>query len=194
MLQRHGPTAKSSSRSSKKADAGTASDPALLSVARIAGAHGIRGALRVRPHGGPTVSLAAGCEMIVRGPGIDAAYTITRIAPHGRGQLLVEVAGLHDRTAAEALAGCDVVIPTATLPALGPGEFYWHEMPGFRVETAAGQPVGEITDTLHSGTTDVFVVHTPMGERLIPVVRDVVAAIDRAARRVVITPIPGLLD
>jgi len=37
-------------------------------------------------------------------------------------------------------------------------------------------------------------VRTPVGERLIPVVRDVVAAIDRAARRVVITPIPGLLD
>jgi 16S rRNA processing protein RimM len=67
-------------------------------------------------------------------------------------------------------------------------------MPGFRVETVDGTPIGEITDTMHTGATDVWIVRSPSGEHLIPVVRDVIAAIDRTARRVVITAIPGLLD
>ena len=198
MQRRPGRIAKSSSRSSKKVDAAlprtSTPEQPLVSVAHIAGAHGVRGALRLRPHGGKTTTIAPGRRVTVRGPGIDVMHTITRVTPHGRGQLLVEVDGLRDRTTAEALAGCDVSVPTTALPPLAAGEFYYHEMPGFRVETASGRTIGEITETLHSGTTDVWVVCTPAGERLIPVIRDVVASIDREARRVVITPIPGLLD
>ena len=120
-------------------------------------------------------------------------HTIARVASHGAGQLLVELDGLHDRTAAEGLAGSDVLVPVGDLPALSAGEFYYHEMPGFRVETVDGRTIGEIVDTMHT-TTDVWVVRSATGEHLIPVVRDVVAEIDRTARRVLITPIPGLLD
>jgi 16S rRNA processing protein RimM len=163
-------------------------------VARVAGAHGIRGALRVKPHRGRTTSLAAGRTITLRRAGVDSMHTITRVAPHGAGQLLVELDGLHDRTAAAALAGSDVLVPVRDLPELGVGEFYYHEMPGFRVETVDGRTIGEIADTMHTGTTDVWIVRSDAGEHLIPVVRDVVAAIDRTARRVLITPIPGLLD
>ena len=163
-------------------------------MARVAGAHGIRGALRVRPHQGESTSLTTGLQVTLRRAGHDTMHTITRVAAHGRGQLLVDLAGLHDRTAAEALAGSDVLVSRDVLPALAAGEFYYHEMPGFRVETVDGEPIGEITETMHTGTTDVWIVRTPTREHLIPVVREVVASIDRAARRVVITPIPGLLD
>jgi len=121
-------------------------------------------------------------------------HTITRVAPHGAGHLLIELAALHDRTAAAALAGSDLLVPLGDLPALGAGEFYYHEMPGFRVETVDGRTIGEITDTMHTGTTDVWIVRSETGEHLIPVIREVVAEIDRGARRVLITPIPGLLD
>ena len=121
-------------------------------------------------------------------------HIIRRVTAHGSGQLLLELDGLDDRTAAAALAGSDVLVPVRELPALGADEFYYHEMPGFRVETVDGTPVGEITDTMHTGATDVWIVRSPSGEHLIPVVRDVIAAIDRTARRVLITPIPGLLD
>jgi 16S rRNA processing protein RimM len=160
----------------------------------VAGAHGIRGALRVRPHRGRTTSLAAGRTVTLRQAGIDSMHTITRVAPHGAGHLLVELEALHDRTTAAALAGSDVLVPIRDLPELGAGEFYYHEMPGFRVETVDGRTIGEIADTMHTGATDVWIVRSDGGEQLIPVVRDVVVEIDRAGRRVVITPIPGLLD
>lgn len=121
-------------------------------------------------------------------------YTITRVVPHGTGHLLLELAGLDDRTAAAALAGSELLVPIRDLPELDAGEFYYHEMPGFRVETVDGRTIGEIVDTMHTGTTDVWIVRSEAREHLIPVIRDVVAEIDRGARRVVITPIPGLLD
>ena len=199
MPRRPARIAKSSSRSSKKANPAAARDgasvgEALLSVARVTGAHGIRGALRVRPHGGGTTSLAAGREITLRRGGHDTMHTITRASAHGRGQLLVDLDGVRDRGAAEALAGSDVLVPTGTLPAPGANEFYYHEIPGFRVETVDGRMIGEITDTMHTGATDVWIVRTATREHMIPVVRDVVATIDRARRRVLITPIPGLLD
>jgi 16S rRNA processing protein RimM len=160
----------------------------------VTGAHGVRGALRVRPFHEATDALVAGRAITLRIAGRDTVATIARIASHGRGDLLVELDGLGDRTAAEHLRGADVLVPLASLPPPGPGEFYYHEMPGFSVETADGTIVGEITDTVHTGTTDVWVVRAGPREHLIPVVRDVVATIDRAGRRVVITPIPGLLD
>ncbi|HWP66432.1 MAG TPA: ribosome maturation factor RimM [Candidatus Limnocylindria bacterium] len=169
-------------------------DDGLLAVARVAGAHGLRGALRLRPHGGQTTSLVAGRAVTLRRDGEVSRHTIARVVPHGSGQLLVELDGVGDRTQAEAFAGSSVLVAVAELPAPGAWEFYWHEMPGYRVETVDGQPVGVITDTMHTGTTDVWAVDTPAGERLIPVIRDVVATIDRAERRVLITPMPGLLD
>jgi len=48
--------------------------------------------------------------------------------------------------------------------------------------------------TLATGANDVWVVRTADREHLIPVVAEVVRAIDRAGRRVVIEPPPGLLD
>jgi 16S rRNA processing protein RimM len=199
MPRRPARIARSSSRSSKKADAvaartGGSADGSLLSVAHVTGAHGIRGALKVRPHGGGTTSLAAGREITLRRGGHVTVHTITRATAHGRGQLLVELDGLRERGAAETLAGSDVLVPTETLPAPGADEFYYHEMPGFLVETVDGRTIGEIADTMHTGTTDVWIVRTATREHMIPVVRDVVAHIDRVRRRVLITPIPGLLD
>src|SRR6185295_1685519 len=104
MRRRPAPTARSSSRSSKRAEptppAAPASAGPLLSVARVAVAQGIRGALRVRPHQGRTTSLAAGRTITLRQAGTDSMHSITRVAPHGAGQLLVELDALCDRTAA----------------------------------------------------------------------------------------------
>lgn len=158
------------------------------------GAHGIRGALRVRPHHAPSPRLDAGSQIRLRGTTGDSVHTVRRLAPHGRGHLLVELDGVADRTTAERLAGCDVLVPATALPPLDPHEFYYHEMPGYRVETVDGTVIGDIVDTMHTGTTDVWIVQTGTREVLIPVVRDIVATIDRAGRRVLVTPIPGLLD
>src|SRR5262249_38183975 len=82
----------------------------------------------------------------------------------------------------------------ADLPALAEDEYYHHEVVGFTVETLDGTVVGTIAGTMTNGLHDVWEVRAGAREHLIPVVADVVRAIDRAARRVRIDPTPGLLD
>jgi 16S rRNA processing protein RimM len=140
----------------------------------------------------PASSLAPGHTVIVAGPTGTHRVRLTAASPHGRGFLLVQLEGVKDRTAAEALIGGRLLVPAADLPAVGDGEFYWHELVGFRVETADGESLGTIAETFSTGTSDVWVVRG-VREHLIPVIEDVVRTIDRRGRRVVITPLPGLL-
>jgi 16S rRNA processing protein RimM len=121
------------------------------------------------------------------------AATIARAAPHGRG-MLVALDGIRDRDAATALTGMRVLVRAADLPALAPDEFYHHELHGFAMTTTDGRALGTIAETFSTGTNDVWVVRDGAHEHLIPIIADVVREIDRARRRVVIEPMPGLLD
>jgi 16S rRNA processing protein RimM len=164
-------------------------------VASVVGAHALRGWLRVRPHQPPAPSLVPGAVVWVDGAHGRHETTVASVQAHGRGLLLVALEGVEDRTAAEALAGATILVPASALPPPGPDEFYWHEIAGFRVETADGTAIGRVAETFSAGPHDVWVVARPDGgEHLIPVVADVVRAIDRDARRIVIDPLPGLLE
>jgi 16S rRNA processing protein RimM len=163
-------------------------------VGAIVGAHALAGVLRVRAYQPPAPSLRAGSRILIdRGGALTDAH-VRSAAPHGRGLLLLALAGVSDRTAAEALVGARLLVPAVDLPPAAPDEFYYHEITGFQVETTAGDPVGTITETFSTGLNDVWVVDAGPREHLVPVIQDVVRTIDHVARRVVIDPIPGLLD
>lgn len=167
---------------------------ANVPVARVVGAHGLRGQLRVRPFHMPSPSLAPGCPLFIEGPTVSHHATIVSSAPHGRGLMLLAVTGIADRTAAEACRGATLHVAAADLPPLEPDEFYHHEVVGFTVQTLDGLSLGVVDSTLATGLNDVWIVRSGSGrEYLIPVIADVVRTIDRAARRIVIEPLPGLL-
>jgi 16S rRNA processing protein RimM len=102
--------------------------------------------------------------------------------------------GVDSRSAAESLRGARILVPAADLPPAAPDEFYWHEIAGYRVETTGGRALGTIAEVFATGLNDVWVVREGEREHLIPVIADVVRAIHRTERRVVIEPLPGLLD
>lgn len=165
----------------------------MVAVGVVAGAHALRGMLRVRPYHLPAPSLAPGKTIQLERDGIVTETRIVSAAAHGRALVLVAVESVTDRTAAEALAGARVLVPKAELPPADENEFYYHELEGFAVETTDGEALGTIQETFTTGTNDVWVVRDAGREHLIPVIADVVREIDRAARRVVIEPLPGLL-
>ncbi len=126
----------------------------------------------------------------------DGAWVASRVsdaAPHGRGMLLV-LDGVGDRTAAEALTNMRVLVRTADLPAPAEDEFYHHELHGFAVVTTDGRALGAIAETFATGLNDVWIVRGAGREHLIPIIADIVREIDREGRRVVIEPMPGLLE
>ena len=165
-----------------------------MPVGEVVAAHALRGFVRVRAYQPAPPSVAAGRRVLLERTGSLRDAEIVSAAPHARGLLLVAFAGVADRDAAEALVGARICVPETELAPLAPDEFYWHEIAGFVVETTAGEPVGTVRETFSTGLNDVWVIDDGQRERLIPVIADVVRAIDRDARRIVIAPMPGLLD
>jgi len=198
MPSRPAPIARSSSKSSKTADAATplpaaAPDATAVAVGELGSPHGLRGQLRLWPHEPGAPSLAAGRRVLLARDDAWHAAVVRSIARHGRGMLLA-LDSIEDRTAAARLTGMRVLVRAADLPAAGEGEFYVHELHGFAMVTTDGRALGTIVDTFSTGLNDVWVVRGADGEHLIPIIGDVVRDIDRDGRRVVIEPMPGLLD
>lgn len=162
-------------------------------VGRVVGVHGLRGLLRIRPSQPPAPSLAPGREVLLDDRTPPRRLRVRHASPHG-GIVLVGLDGIDTRTAAEELRGVNVLVPLDELPPPGPDEFYWQELLGFVVETVGGDRVGQVAGTMTTGLHDVWIVREGEREHLLPVVAEVVREIDRAGRRIVITPLPGLLE
>ena len=191
------PTAKSSSKSSKRGE-GTApvvaaADPQAVPVGELGSPHGLGGLVRFWSHALGAPSVGVGRAVLLERDGEWRRATVRHVAPHGRA-MVIGFAGVDDRTAAAALTGMRVLVRKEDLPPLAEGEFYHHEIEGFAMVTTDGTPVGTITATFSSGASDVWVVRDGEREHLVPVIADVVRTIDRANRRVVIEPMPGLLE
>ena len=171
----------------------TAPDPTAVAVAEIGSAHGLRGQLHLWPYQPGAPSLTRGGSVLLERDGTWHTAVIVAVAPHGRGMLLT-LDGVADRDAAAALTGMRVLVREADLPAPAEGEFYHYELHGFAVATTDGRDLGTIAETFTTGLNDVWVVRDGAREHLIPIIADVVREIDRAGRRVVIEPMPGLLE
>lgn len=79
---------------------------------------------------------------------------------HGKG-LVAHIAGVDDRTAAEAYKGLEVVAENEALPALEEGEFYWHQLQGLQVWCTEGDRralLGVVDHLLETGANDVLVI------------------------------------
>ena len=170
-----------------------APDTTAVAVAAIGSAHGLHGQLHLWPYQPGAPSLTPDRAVLLERDGTWLAARIVAVAPHGRGMLL-GLDGIADRDAAAALTGMRVLVRAADLPAPDAGEFYHHELHGFAMVTTDGRMLGTIAETFATGLNDVWVVRGDGGEHLIPIIADVVREIDRAGRRVVIEPMPGLLE
>jgi 16S rRNA processing protein RimM len=128
------------------------------------------------------------------GPGGRPTHRIAAVGALGRGALRVMLEGVSSAEAAAALKGRIVMIDPAELPAARPGEFYYFQALGCEVTTVGGETLGTVAEIFPTGANDVMVVRAGTREILVPVIADVIRSIDLAARRVVVDPIPGLLD
>jgi 16S rRNA processing protein RimM len=160
----------------------------------VVGAHALRGLLRVRAYHPPAPSLVPGRTIRLERAGVALPALIVSATPHGRGLVLVAIEGVGDRDAAERLVGSRVLVDATELPPPADDEFYYHELVGFAVETTSGRALGSVAETMATGLNDVWVIEGGPREYLIPVIADVVRTIDRGGRRIVIEPLPGLLD
>src|SRR5947199_255918 len=182
MPPRLAPTGRSSSRSSKRSEPAPAPTGAVVAVGEIVGAHALRGWLRLRAYQPPAPSLVPGRRVLIAQGGACRELEVRSAAPHGRGLVLLALAGVDDRGAAEALVGARVLVRTTDLPPPAEDEFYYHEVVGFRVETTGGESLGAVAETFPTGLNDVGVGRGGGRAPLLARVARVVAAVGRAPR------------
>jgi 16S rRNA processing protein RimM len=171
----------------------------MLRLGRISGAHGLKGALRFRPENPGSDSLETIARVFLESGGIEREYRVTGATRLNASTIRLTLDGIDDVDAAEALKGAAVMVAVADLPEAGPGEFYYYQAIGCEVFVARGdlsgdERIGAIEEIFSNGAHEVLVVRDGEREVLVPVIADVVKAIDLDARRVTIEPIPGLLD
>ena len=109
--------------------------------------------------------------------------------------MLLKLADVPDRNAAESLRGKEITIRREDAVALPEGRFYWHQVIGLTViHASTNQVFGRVTDIVETGANDVYVVRPEQGrEILVPAIKDVVKEIDPENGRMLIEPLPGML-
>jgi 16S rRNA processing protein RimM len=169
-------------------------------VGRIGRPHGIRGDVTIDVRTDlPERRFAVGGVLDRAGGG--PALVVVGARWHA-GRLLVRFEGVDDRTAAGALRGTVLTIDADQAGGAADdgddadGELWWdRDLVGLHAVTADGDRLGEVTDVVHTPAGDLLAIGRPGGgEHLVPFVREIVPAVDPAARRVVVDPPPGLLD
>lgn len=172
--------------------AGNASELVLLG--EIVGVHGVRGLVKVRAYTEVAENLTA------YGPLIDQQGREVRLSLRGqaKGTLLAAVDGVGDRTQAEGLRGRKLFVPRDALPAAETeaDEYYHADLIGLTVELEDGERFGRIAAVQSYGAGDVLEIAVDADGRrvLVPFTRELVPEVDLAGERVVIAPMPGLLD
>jgi 16S rRNA processing protein RimM len=98
---------------------------------------------------------------------------------------VVRLAGVEDRTAAEALRGSELLVPRREAPALEEDEWYAADLVGCRV-TDGARAVGEVRALVPLPSCEALEVARPgEGEPLlVPLVRDAVRSVDVEAGRI----------
>ena len=168
--------------------------PAMLRVGRITGAHGLKGALRFRPDNPDSNTVEQIAHVFLENAGHSREFKITSVIRLNPTTQRITLEGVADPNVAEALKGAVVMVAAEDMPAAKSGEFYYYEAIGCEVFLTDGSRIGTIEEIFSNGAHDVWVVRDGEHEVLVPVISDVVKAMDLAARRVTIEAVPGLLD
>jgi 16S rRNA processing protein RimM len=153
----------------------------FVTLGRVSGAHGIQGWLKVHSDTSPRENILDYSPWHLVRSGRREVWKVSAGRLRGKG-VVAKLAGCNDRDAAEALVGAEISIPRAQLPATTePGEFYWTDLLGLRVQTVDGIELGHIERLFETGANDVIVVQGER-ERLIPYVwEQVVRSVDLEA-------------
>jgi 16S rRNA processing protein RimM len=135
-----------------------------IALAAVAGAHGVRGEVRLKLFSDSAKSLSRHEKLYVGG----AERRLLAIRDSGK-TAVARFEGIADRSAAEALRGSLVEIERAALPTLDDGEYYHADLIGLAAVDASGQAIGTVTAVENYGAGDLLEIELQGGNRsLIP--------------------------
>jgi len=143
----------------------------MIMLAAVAGAHGIRGEVRLKLFTDAPENLARHARFDAGG----RALVLKAIRPDKPGTAVARFDGIDDRNAAEALRGVQLMVPRTALPPLAEGEYYIADYLGMAVADETGAAVGTVRAIENFGASDILDVSLAAGGTvMVPFVADVV--------------------
>ena len=177
-------------------------DQGWLEIGKIVAAQGLDGEVRIYPNYDFTERfLQPGKRWLLR-PGETEPQPIELVGGRyieGKNIYVVEIAGVESRNQAEDLRDCLLMVQDSDRPALGEDEYHVLDLLGLEVfMQESGELVGTVVDVISAGNDLLEVqLHQSFdkGQKvLIPFVKAIAPVVDLAAKRIEITPPPGLLE
>jgi 16S rRNA processing protein RimM len=127
-----------------------------ITLAVVAGAHGIAGEVRLKLFAESAASLERHRTFDAGG----RTLTLKSLKP-GKPDLIARFAEITGRDAAEALRGTELTVPRDALPPLPPGEFYRSDLIGLPCATPDGTPLGSVVAVENYGAGDILEIERP---------------------------------
>jgi 16S rRNA processing protein RimM len=135
-----------------------------IALAAVAGAHGVKGELRLKLFSESIDSLMRHKKMYVGGVGRRLLFV-----RDGGKTAVARFEGIEDRSAAEALRGSLVEVDRSDLPALDEGEYYHADLVGLPAVDREGTQVGIVAAVENYGAGDLLEIELGEGKTsLIP--------------------------
>ena len=176
-----------------------------LEVGRILDAWGVKGWLKILPHSSDPEALFAAKSWFLQAPearfrpGFTAfsgtvCLSVEEAKTHS-GSVVAKIAGLDDRSAAEALRGARIFLSRSSFPAASKDEYYWVDLIGLNVVNREGVALGVVRDLMATGPHSVLCVEytasqedgaSVAAERMIPFVSVYVDSVDVAGKLITV--------
>ena len=150
-----------------------------VALAAVAGAHGVKGEVRLKLFSDSVASLAQHAKVHVGG----VEHRLLGVRDGGK-TAIARFEGISDRSTVEALRGQLVEVDRADLPLLDEGEYYHSDLIGLPCVDREGQAVGVVASVENFGAGDLLEIEFPNGRRSLIPFRDGIA--DLADGRVVV--------
>lgn len=154
-------------------------------LGRIAAAHGVRGDVLIESFTDVAADIGAYGALTTEDGARSFEVVVKRVTPKG---VIARVAGIGDRTSAEALKGLTLYVERAHLPATEESEFYAADLAGLRAEDPQGRAIGTVAGLANYGAGDLLELRLA-GKKtteLIPFRDAFVPVVDIAGGRIVV--------
>jgi len=166
-----------------------------VSIGKIMTAHGLHGYAKILPLTDfperfeqiKTVYLFRGDEQIKEAE-------IEKVRFTGSGQLLVKFSFLNTPEEVKQYTNCLLKIPEEDKLVLPEDFFYIDDLKGMNVYLISGELLGKVKDVYFAGNNVLEILTNKNKEVMVPFVKDFVPEVDLFNKKIIIKPIPGLLE
>lgn len=166
-------------------------EPRFLVIGRIIKPHGVRGEMRVEIIT-DLPERFTWLETVYLGEKDPQPVGVESVRFH-KNFVLVKLVGYDSREEAADLRSQLLQVPEDEGIPLEEGEYYLFQLEGLAVYTDEGEYLGELVEVMETKANNVFIVHGPRGEVLLPDTEEVVLDIDLENGRMEVHLLPGLI-